>query len=54
MSDPMFLTLNEVVERERGQISDGTLAFEEDRSILHQGRQGRSLSAGGTPSLQLS
>ena len=25
MSDPMFLTLNEVVERYRGQISEGTL-----------------------------
>jgi hypothetical protein len=25
MSEPMFLTLNEVIERYRGQISDGTL-----------------------------
>ena len=25
MSDPMFLTLNEVVERYRGQIGEGTL-----------------------------
>ena len=25
MSDPMFLTLNEVVERYRGEISEGTL-----------------------------
>jgi hypothetical protein len=25
MSEPMFLTLNEVVERYRGQISEGTL-----------------------------
>jgi hypothetical protein len=25
MSDPIFLTLNEVVERYRGQISEGTL-----------------------------
>jgi hypothetical protein len=25
MSAPMFLTLNEVVERYRGQISEGTL-----------------------------
>jgi hypothetical protein len=25
VSDPMFLTLNEVVERHRGQISEGTL-----------------------------
>jgi hypothetical protein len=25
MSDPMFLTLNEVVERYRGPISEGTL-----------------------------
>jgi hypothetical protein len=25
MSDPMFLTLNKVVERYRGQISEGTL-----------------------------
>ncbi len=25
MSKPMFLTLNEVIERYRGQISDGTL-----------------------------
>jgi hypothetical protein len=25
MSDPMFLTLNEVIERYRGQISEGTL-----------------------------
>jgi hypothetical protein len=24
MSEPMFLTLNEVIERYRGQISDGT------------------------------
>jgi hypothetical protein len=24
MSDPMFLTLNEVIERYRGQISEGT------------------------------
>jgi hypothetical protein len=32
MSEPMFLTLNEVVERYRGQISEGTfvqLAFYE-------------------------
>jgi hypothetical protein len=47
MSDPMFLTLNEVVERYRGQICEGTLrnwAFDEDRSAVHQDRQGRSLS----------
>ena len=25
MSDPIFLTLNEVIERYRGQISEGTL-----------------------------
>jgi hypothetical protein len=25
MSEPMFLTLNEVIERYRGQISEGTL-----------------------------
>ncbi len=25
MSDPMFLTLDEVIERYRGQIGDGTL-----------------------------
>ena len=25
MSEPIFLTLNEVIERYRGQISDGTL-----------------------------
>jgi hypothetical protein len=25
MSEPMFLTLNEVIERYRGQVSDGTL-----------------------------
>jgi hypothetical protein len=25
MSDPLFLTLNEVIERYRGQISEGTL-----------------------------
>jgi hypothetical protein len=25
MSEPMFLTLNEVIERYRGQISQGTL-----------------------------
>jgi len=25
MSNPMFLTLNEVIERYRGQISEGTL-----------------------------
>jgi hypothetical protein len=27
MSDPMFLTLNEVIERFRGQISEGTLRW---------------------------
>jgi hypothetical protein len=54
MSDPMFLTLNEVVERYRGQISEGTLrklAFDEDRSIVHQDRQSHSLSVEGARSL---
>ncbi len=39
MADPMFLTLNEVVERYRGQISEGTLG--NWRSM----RIGRSFSA---------
>jgi hypothetical protein len=34
MSEPMFLTLNEVIERYRGQISEGTL------------RNGRSMRVG--------
>jgi hypothetical protein len=54
MSDPMFPTLNEVVERYRCQISEGTLRnwrFNEDRSIVHQDRQSHSLSVGGARSL---
>jgi len=39
MAEPMFLTLNEVVERYRGQISEGTLG--NWRSM----RIGRSFSA---------
>jgi hypothetical protein len=47
---PIFLTLEEVVERYRGpgqRRNPPQLAFDEDRSIVHQDWQGRSLSVGG-------
>ena len=46
MSEPMFLTLNEVIERYRGQISDAAqLAFYETWTVVSKNRQGRSLPA---------
>jgi hypothetical protein len=46
MSDAIFLTLNEVIERYRGQINEfAQLAFEESRTIVPKNRQGRSLPA---------
>jgi hypothetical protein len=49
MSEPMFLTLNEVVERYRGQISEGTfvqLAFYESWTFVLKIRLRNSI--GGT------
>jgi hypothetical protein len=45
MSEPMFLTLNEVIERYRGKISEGTLqlAFYESWTFVPKSRQSRSL-----------
>jgi hypothetical protein len=53
-SGAIFLTLEEVVERYRGQVSEGTLRNWRSmriRSIVHQDRQSHSLSAGGARSL---
>ena len=48
MSEPMFLTSHEVIERYRGQISEGTLrnlrSMRVGPSFL-KNRQGRSLPA---------
>ena len=47
MSEPMFLTFHEVIERCRGEISEGTLqlAFDESWTFVPKNRQGRSLPA---------
>jgi hypothetical protein len=48
MSEPMFLTFNEVIERYRGQISEGTLRNWRSMRVgtfVPENRQGRSLPA---------
>jgi hypothetical protein len=55
VSDPTFLTLNEIVERYRGQISEGTLrnwrSMRIGPSFIKIGKA--SLSVGGSRSLGL-